>query len=416
MAKALTDQQKAKRERDRARLQAALDRRGRLPWGSLRVLPSGRVQARYRADVNGLSQRFTLPTTYDTLGDAEAALAAVRADIQAGRWVSPDEATRQRERESLTFGEYAERWLTHRDLKPRTKAHYRSLLDRHVRPILGPARLVDVTPADVRAWHQSLDASKATLRAHAYSLVRAIFTTAYSDDLVPANPCRIRGASSTKRRPKWEPLTRDQLAALVAAMPDRHQALVLLAAWCGLRYGELTELRRGDVELVTEDGSVVAGVLRVRRAVTRVTEDGVTRAVVGTPKSDAGIRDVTIPPHVLPAVVSHLAEHVAPEATALLFPAADGTSHLAPSAFYGKAPTKTRAGHGFYRARIEAGVPELREHDLRHMGSVLAAQAGASLAELMGRLGHSTTAAAQVYMHAAAERDAEIAKRMSEMA
>ena len=64
-------------------------------------------------------------------------------------------------------------------------------------------------------------------------------------------------------------------------MPERHRLMVLLAAWCGLRFGELTELRRSDLDLKN-------GRIRVRRAVVHV--DGV--AVVGTPKSDAGTRDV----------------------------------------------------------------------------------------------------------------------------
>lgn len=90
---------------------------------------------------------------------------------------------------------------------------------------------------------------------------------------------------------------------------------------------------------------------------------------------------------------------------ALLFPAADGTSHLAPSTLY----------RVFYPARKAAGRPDLRWHDLRHTGAVLAAQTGATLAELMGRLGHSTPQAALRYQHAAKGRDAEIARKLSQM-
>ena len=50
---------------------------------------------------------------------------------------------------------------------------------------------------------------------------------------------------------------------------------------------------------------------------------------------------------------------------------------------------------------------------LRHTGAVLAAQTGATLAELMGRLGHTTPGAALRYQHAAHGRDAEIARRLS---
>ena len=70
----------------------------------------------------------------------------------------------------------------------------------------------------------------------------------------------------------------------------------------------------------------------------------------------------------------------------------------------------------YYPARKAAGREDLRWHDLRHTGAVLAAQTGATLAELMGRLGHSTPGAAMRYQHAAADRDTEIARRLSELA
>lgn len=68
-------------------------------------------------------------------------------------------------------------------------------------------------------------------------------------------------------------------------MPDRYQLMALLAAWCTMRLGELTELRRGDIVLRT------AGV-KVRRGVVRI--DG--EFIIGPLKTDAGVRDIAIPP------------------------------------------------------------------------------------------------------------------------
>ena len=89
----------------------------------------------------------------------------------------------------------------------------------------------------------------------------------------------------------------------------------------------------------------------------------------------------------------------------MLFPAEHG-GHLAPSTLY----------RWFYAARRAADRPDLRFHDLRHSGAVLAALSGATLAELMGRLGHSTPAAALRYQHVAAGRDEALAAAMSEVA
>jgi len=75
-----------------------------------------------------------------------------------------------------------------------------------------------------------------------------------------------------------------QLEAIVTNLPDKYGLLVLLAAWCALRYGELAELRRSDVDLER-------GVIHVRRGVVRMTGE----VIVGTPKTRAGVRDVAIP-------------------------------------------------------------------------------------------------------------------------
>jgi len=104
-------------------------------------------------------------------------------------------------------------------------------------------------------------------------------------------------------------------------------------------------------------------------------------------------------------VKAHLAEHVAASREALVFPAAHG-GHMSPATLY----------RHFYPARKVAGRPDLRFHDLRHTGAVLAAATGATLAELMARLGHSTVSAALRYQHAAAERDKVIAQALSKLA
>ncbi len=142
-------------------------------------------------------------------------------------------------------------------------------------------------------------------------------------------------------------------------------------------------------------------VVRVRRGVVR-GDDG---RVVKDPKSEAGKRPVNIPPHLMPAVRDHLAGHVAASRDALVFPAASG-AHMAPSALYAV----------YHPAREAAGRPDLRFHDLRHTGAVLAAATGATLAELMARLGHSTVDAAMAYQHASQDRDKVIAAALSGLA
>jgi integrase len=261
-----------------------------------------------------------------------------------------------------------------------------------VYPTLGGLPVPSIAPADVRTWHAALSAKTGpTARAHAYDLLRAVLKTAVDDDLIVANPCRIRGASQTKRVRKVRPATLAELEAITKAVPAKYKLMILFAAWLALRFGELAELRRSDIDLAS-------GVVHIRRGVVR-TKAG---RKVKDPKSEAGKRKVAIPPHLLPTVKDHLREHAAMGRDELIFPARNG-AQIAPSTLY----------KVFYPARKKAGRPDLRFHDLRHTGAVLAASTGATLAELMARLGHSTAGAAMRYQHAAEGRDRVIADALS---
>lgn len=365
----------------------ATRRRTRRGFGSLRKLPSGRYQAQY---VGPDKLRHAAGTTFTTRGDAEAWLAMRHAELTRGVWMPP--ATTHPG--AVTFTVYAQRWLAERELKPRTREHYGRLIVNQIEPVFGPMPLSSITSTTIRDWHSKLDRTRPTLRAHAYALLRTILGTALSDELIPTNPCHIRGAGAARRVHRVKPASLAELEALVTAMPDRFKVMTLLAAWLGMRFGELVELRRKDVDLT-------ALRVHVRRGAVRANG----KVVIGTPKSAAGIRDVAIPPHLEPLIRRHLAEHAQPGRDGLLFPAGDGHT-LAPSSLY----------TAFYPARATAGRPDLRWHDLRHTGAVLAASTGATLAELMARLGHSTPAAALRYQHAAQDRDRVIAEALSAMA
>ncbi len=369
-------------------------------FGCVRKLTSGRFQARYTGP-DGNEHRA--PVTFDTKGDAQTWLALQSAAITESRWKPAPPPTKT---PLPSFADYAELWIKGRDLKPRTRAEYKRVLTK-LKETFGKQLLNEISPADIRAWHAAYGIKHKTARAHAYSLLRTIFNTAIDEELLVDNPCRIRGAGSSRSTLPIRPATLNELAAIANAMPERYRLMVHLATWCALRFGELTELRRLDVILVhpAPDTAATNGVVRVRRAVTWVKDDAdKALAVVGLPKSDAGVRDVAIPPHLLSMLESHLEEFAQPGPNGLLFPNTKG-QHMHHGSLY-----------KVYRpARKAAGREDLRWHDLRHTGATMAAQAGATTRELMARLGHTTAGVAMRYQHAAADRDAQIARQLSKM-
>ena len=371
---------------------AAEKRRPRRGFGTIRKLPSGRFQATYIGPDLG---RHAAPFTFDARGYAERWLEEERRIIQLEEWTAPAarEAIKMLD-QSLTLRVYATQWFAARVLRPNTQKDYRHLIEDVILPGLGDLRLHDFTRGDVRRWWASLDASKPRTNAKAYALLRTIVATAVDEEIIAANPVLIRGAGVSKRRRSIEPATLPQLATITEAMPERLRLAVLLGCWCALRYGEMAELRRSDI-------AFDRGVIKVRRGAVWLKG----RTLSGPPKTAAGARDVAFPPHLAATIREHLATYAQWGRDGLLFPSQSG-GPISPSSFF----------KPWRKARLAAGRPDLRFHDLRHTGAVLAAQEGATLAELQARLGHTTPAAAMIYQHAASARDKELAERLSRRA
>jgi integrase len=167
----------------------------------------------------------------------------------------------------------------------------------------------------------------------------------------------------------------------------------LLAAWCGLRRGEVIGLKRPDVDLQ-------AGTVWVRWNRVELLES--PEAFDAEPKTDAGKRPVSVPPHVLPYLAEHMEQWAGLERV-----------------FVGRNGNPMRGDairQAFTRARELVGMPGFRFHDLRHTGQTLAAATGATTKDLMRRLGHASPAAANRYLHTVEGRDAEIAAALSDLA
>lgn len=381
-------------------------RKRREAFGSVRKLPSGRIQASY-VGPDGL--RHNAPQTFDTLTDARGWLVTQQAQILSGEWsrTATDLAESAKRGKTATFAEYAAQWIETRTnrhgehLRPRTATEYRRLVNGPLKPF-GDLRLSAISSESIRTWYSGmLVAGTKTQAARAYELLKSILATAVTDGRIKTNPCQIRGAASASTGRKITPPTAAELQRIVDHITPRFKAAVILAAWTGVRYGELTELRRKDID-VLESENDAAIVVNVSRGVTHVTGQGF---VVGPTKSEAGVRSIVLPPHVNDIVLAHMKEHVGRFPDSLLFPGADGAGHLGQSAFY----------RHWNPARVAAKRPDLPWHGLRHYGATRAAVAGATLKELQARLGHSTVAAAMRYQHTAG-RDEELARRMSELA
>lgn len=366
-------------------------KKGHRGWGKIRRLPSGRYQASY---VGPDLVRHNAPATFTAKMDAEGWLLNERRAIERDEWIAPRLRVAERKAAAVTVDDYAARWIEHRRLKPRTASMYRDLLRLHISPPLGRLPLKNATPDTVRAWYAGLGDKHPRRNSHAYGLLHAVMATAVTDGLIAANPCNLPRAMNPLCHREPTILAVPEVAALADAIkPARLRCLILLSAWCGVRWGEVSELRRSDVGEGCE-------VLYVSRAVTR--RDRQYR--VDTPKSGKG-RAVVIPPHIRGDLAAHLAENVGDRPDALLFPAARG-GHMNDRVF---------SREYFADALAAIGRQGVRVHDLRHFAGTQAARVG-NLVETMGRLGHSTVRASLIYQQIVSGRDAEVAAALSTLA
>jgi integrase len=179
-------------------------------------------------------------------------------------------------------------------------------------------------------------------------------------------------------------------------MPDRVRALILLAIFASLRWGEAVMLRRSDIDL---DEATVS--VRLQQV-----ELDTGKLLIGPPKSRAGVRTVTFPIAITPLLRHHLDTYVGPEADARIFTGTRGGTWRR---------SNFRRYSRWYEAAQTIGVPELHFHDLRHTGNHLAGNSGAaaSLRDLMQRMGHDSVRAALIYQHPTREADRRIADAMN---
>lgn len=358
-------------------------------FGTVRRLPSGRWQARYSTDDG---ERIQAPTTFPTKADANHWLASVETDIVRGTWQDPTLGR-------ITVAEWSDRWLATKlpTVRRATADQYEYILRMHIVPHLGDREIGSITPSEIQAWlamlHRESGLAPNTV-AKVYRLLKNLLGGAVDLEMIPRNPCRLKGAS-TERPPEIEVATPEQVSALADAVGDHYRALVFVAAYGGLRWGELAGLQRRHVDL--EHGVVI-----VEQKLSEV--NGVLE--IDAPKSAAGRRSVALPKVAVEELAWHVVQHVGEGAASLVF-ASDQGGYLRRSNFRRRI---------WLPAMKDVGLEGFRFHDLRHTGATLAASTGAPLRALMARMGHSTPAASLRYQHLISGQDDQIAAAMHDLA
>lgn len=356
-------------------------------FGSIDRLPSGNYRARYLNKHTG--ERISAPRTYKLMADADAWLTKQRRELDTNTW-------RDTRHSNEPLETYARRWIEQRGLKPSSIPDRIRIFENYIFPYLGDVPISEITPAQVRTWRADLSqdrpGKKATLEK-ATKCLRAVMSTALADELINRNPCNIKSAGNYTA-PRRTVLTVDEVATLAGTVLPRYSALVNLLAWCALRIGEATALRIKDIAL---DAQTLTVSRRVKKMPGGVFD-------FDTPKSAKGVREVDIPPHLIPILQAHIDAYGQRDSDALIFTTRNGV------------PAVEGGAVAIKKALVAIGKPSMTTHDLRHTASTRYSNIGANPTEIMQRNGQSDTKIAMHYVQSTTERNKELAQRLSDLA
>jgi len=423
-------------------------------FGSIRQLKSGRWQVRYR-DAHGIQRTAKTPAnkplTFITKTAARMYLVNLESDMQRGKTTgntsTGSELLRDRVEQYINGAR-----LTKGKLRITTSGLYHGLAQSYINQTvdgicLGNLPIKSISRADVRRWHFAHESKcktgvrvikpkahpariwarqnnipvppKGTLPksvldlwiaagapititkspvptgktrlAQAYRLLRAVLNVAVDDDLIAANPCRIKGADSMKTKER-NIATPDQVAQLAVAVPERYSAAVILAAYSSMRCGEMFGLQRKNIN--TKENSITIE----HQLANRKYES----EMFAPTKTDSSMRTVEIPADLMFILESHMQRFTAVDLDALVFTTPSGL------------PITRDRKKWFDRAKTRCGITiKLSWHDLRHTGQTTAMQRGATLKDLQRRAGQATERAAKIYLHGSSARDRVVADAMS---
>lgn len=342
-------------------------------------------------------------STFERKKEADAFRVQVESDITRGM-LAPD-ARRIDLRQAIdAFLAHQEQRMKDRRIGYAHLLNTTILLRKHITPYLASAKLAEINLETLTKWHRQMLADTGLSPFTGKMIVRllgGVFDYAMRREWVHRNPARLLQGDLRGLQPaRVRTFGTDEIKAVLLAAnvrpyrgyrPDAHlrlQCAVHLAAFCGLRLGEIFGLHVDDIDMQ-------AGVISIRKSMNKW--EGIK-----APKSAAGVRRVAMPAHVTALLQAWIETYLFSNANGFMFRAKDGRA-IAMDGFRASSWGALLERAGF--ARISPTRPAFRFHALRHFAASWMIDTGWSLPEVAKTLGHAKVdMTMSVYAHALQDR------------
>ena len=301
----------------------------------------------------------------------------------------------------LSLQEYLKDWfeIKKTTLRPRTAYDYERLLTTNIFPELGQIKLKDLTTYRITKFYTKLShvgKGSRTVRL-THSILHSALQSALESGVISRNPT-IGTMLPRYNQKEMNVLNESQVSQfLIAAEKSRYKCLYHLAITTGMRYSELVGLKWSDIDWVK-------GTIKVQRQLQFVPHQGFTYS---EPKTKSGIRTIKLGDTTLKILREQKERQIQNKIPKddLIFLNSYGTQ------VYFK-----RFQKDFKRVLRQAGLPDIRFHDLRHTAATLMIANGIPVLIVARILGHSKPSVTMnVYGHSTVEMQSDAAKLMENL-
>ncbi len=403
------------------------DLNGKELGAGFQQLPSGKYRWRY-----GVRGEGRQSITARTMKELREAVRAIETEIEMGTWSSS-------RRGEIKLDPWFKEWLTKHTAKVTTKAFYAEKYRLYIKPYLSNHRLIDLTPYAINSWLGKLDqagVSRAAKKQAHQTLSACLGVKGAEGDrrLPQGNPCRLARCAAPKTE-AWTRIGEADFQRLLEATSERYRPMLAVMWELALRFGEVSALRRRDVNLLHRQLTVVVGTKLVKADPDYGIE---AQRVVQSPKGGETRTIPVVPERAFRVLEEQLAKPGSPDD--LLFPsprrsgkstltwddvleirASDASARELATKFGVLTQTVTRIRTGeawatppqgdryikhnnwhkriWTPATVKAGLAPLRPHDLRHSAATRLIEQGLSIYDVQMILGHESSDTTKLYVH-----------------